>query len=159
MRKRIRAEDAVGRGRAFLSKDGKQRDTVTLRYGRHTGLHIVPCTRTTVVLSRRTVSGASAKGTVTNAKNGEILTGIRERYIQREMQMSGDNVFYKTVAEVVAKADNPITDIVVKGEKIFSVCADSNWEVERIYTSYFSPIDGLIIFMKRKGVEDDRDSD
>lgn len=70
--------------------------------------------------------------------------------------MPNDNIFYKTVTEVVAEADNPITDIVVKGEKVFSVCTDSNWKVERIYTSYISPSDGLIIVMHRKDAENDR---
>lgn len=72
--------------------------------------------------------------------------------------MSGDNVFHKTVVEVVAEADNPITDIVVKGEKVFSVCADGNWEVERVYTSYFSPCDRLIVVMRRKDTENGTDT-
>lgn len=153
MRKRIRAEDAVGLGRAFLSKDGKQSSTVTLRYGRHTELHIVPCTRTTVVLSRKIRTGVSVRGTVTNVRNGEILTGMFGSYIRGQKKMSDNNIFYKTICEVDARKDNPITDIVVKDEKIFSVCADSNWEIERIYTGYYSPADKLIIVMRRNDAD------
>ena len=96
---------------------------------------------------------AFSTGTTAMEINTIKISSVRTEIGEK---MPNDNIFYKTVTEVVAEADNPITDIVVKGEKVFSVCTDSNWEVERIYTSYISPVDGLIIVMHRKEAENDR---
>lgn len=75
---RIQARDAVGLSTGFLSKGGEQRCTTTLRSRERIASTSVPNTRTIHVISRRIRSGANARETATNVRNGGIPTGTYE---------------------------------------------------------------------------------
>lgn len=63
-------------------------------------------------------------------------------------------IHYKVITDV-APTDTPIADIAIDGEKVFQVYKDGNWEIERVFTEYKSPVDKLVIVMSRKEKKDD----
>lgn len=58
-------------------------------------------------------------------------------------------IHYKVITDV-APTGRPITNIEISGEKVFQVYKDGNWEIERIFTEYKSPVDKVIVVMSRK---------
>ena len=72
-----------------------------------------------------------------------------------------DGMKYNTIAvhskiiRDIAPTDIPITNIVINGEKVFQACEDGNWEIERVFMEYKSPVDKLVVVMSRKEKKDD----
>lgn len=68
----------------------------------------------------------------------------------------GDTVAVRSkIIRDIAPTDTPITNIEISGEKVFQVYKDGNWEIERVFTEYKSPVDKLVVVMSRKEKKDD----
>ena len=75
--------------------------------------------------------------------------------VPAEDKKSGTAAIYSKIIRDIAPTDAPITNIEISGEKVFQVYKDGNWEIERVFTEYKSPVDKLVVVMSRKEKKDD----
>lgn len=85
-----------------------------------------------------------------NPKYSQLYTSVPIEDIKDDTAA----IHYKVITDV-APTDTPIADIAIDGEKVFQVCKDGDWEIERIFTEYKSPVDKLVVVMSRKEKKDD----
>lgn len=102
------------------------------------------------VCDNKTSEGYCKTTACINPKYSQLYTSVPIEGIK------GDTVaVHSKIIRDIAPTDTPITNIEISGEKVFQVYKDGNWEIERVFTEYKSPVDKLVVVMSRKEKKDD----